>query len=170
MQDDVGVIYFLRTFFLQYLILHLQIQAEERLNNLQEHLTTLIHLHEQFTSYRNAFNKLLLEIARRRQYREAAENIVKGMMKQLDAMTEGQHEWHLPICLTYIFWLRRGKSCPSTFQRGVRLSFTRRHLSLHRKRSDKMGGLTMARQLSRGITFHSKGLGRRCASNLYFFL
>jgi len=37
-----------------------------------------------------AFNKLILEIGRRRQYREAAENIVKGMMKQLESMTEGK--------------------------------------------------------------------------------
>lgn len=36
-----------------------------------------------------AFNKLILEIGRRIQYREAAENIVKGMMKQLDFMTQG---------------------------------------------------------------------------------
>jgi autophagy-related protein 17 len=31
----------------------------------------------------------MLEIARRRQYREAAENIVRGMMSQLAAMTDG---------------------------------------------------------------------------------
>lgn len=37
-----------------------------------------------------AFNKLILEIARRRQYREAAENIVKGMMRQLESMSEGR--------------------------------------------------------------------------------
>jgi len=41
-------------------------------------------------SYRMAFNKLILEIARRRQYREAAENIVKGMTRQLDSMTLGR--------------------------------------------------------------------------------
>ena len=36
-----------------------------------------------------AFNKLLLEIARRKQYKEAAENIVQGIMRQLDSMSEG---------------------------------------------------------------------------------
>jgi autophagy-related protein 17 len=40
-------------------------------------------------SYQTAFNKLILELARRSQYREAAENIVRGMMSQLEAMTEG---------------------------------------------------------------------------------
>ncbi|KAJ7931431.1 hypothetical protein B0H13DRAFT_1857841 [Mycena leptocephala] len=64
-----------------------------------------------FVSYRTAFNKLMLEIARRRQYREAAENIVRGMMSQLAAMTQeesqvrehfnSEHGAHLPedICL-----------------------------------------------------------------------
>ena len=49
-------------------------------------------------SYRMAFNKLILEIARRRQYREAAENIVKGMMRQLDSMTLG---WRLDFNFSY---------------------------------------------------------------------
>jgi len=70
--------------------LHYQIQVETELNGLQEHLTTLRELHEQFVSYRMAFNKLILEIARRGQYREAAENIVKGMTRQLDSMTLGR--------------------------------------------------------------------------------
>ncbi|KAJ7903658.1 autophagy protein Apg17-domain-containing protein [Mycena olivaceomarginata] len=78
---------------------------------LQQHLHTVEHLHQRFVSYRTAFNKLMLEIARRRQYREAAENIVRGMMSQLAAMTEeeshvrdhfnSEHGAHLPedICL-----------------------------------------------------------------------
>ena len=62
---------------------------EEDLSDLHHHLTTLEHLHEQYVAYRMAFNKLLLEIARRRQYKEAAENIVQGMMRQLESMSEG---------------------------------------------------------------------------------
>jgi autophagy-related protein 17 len=63
--------------------------VEEDLSDLHLHLTTLEHLHEQYVAYRMAFNKLLLEIARRRQYKEAAENIVQGMMRQLESMSEG---------------------------------------------------------------------------------
>ncbi|KAF8969245.1 autophagy protein Apg17-domain-containing protein [Flammula alnicola] len=86
-------------------------QAEEELNALHHHLTTLEQLHEQYVAYRMAFNKLLLEIARRRQYREAAENIVRGMMRQLESMTEeesrvrthfnAEYGQHLPedLCL-----------------------------------------------------------------------
>jgi len=85
--------------------------CEEQLASLQQHLHTVEHLHARFVSYRTAFNKLMLEIARRRQYREAAENIVRGMMSQLAAMTEeetqvrdhfnSEHGAHLPedICL-----------------------------------------------------------------------
>ncbi|KAJ7274517.1 autophagy-related protein 17 [Mycena haematopus] len=88
-----------------------EIECEEQLASLQQHLLTVEHLHQRFVSYRTAFNKLMLEIARRRQYREAAENIVRGMMSQLSAMTEeeshvrehfnSEHGAHLPedICL-----------------------------------------------------------------------
>ncbi|KAJ7034962.1 autophagy-related protein 17 [Mycena alexandri] len=86
-------------------------ECEEQLASLQRHLLTVEHLHERFVSYQTAFNKLMLEIARRRQYREAAENIVRGMVAQLAAMTEeesqirdhfnSEHGAHLPedICL-----------------------------------------------------------------------
>ncbi|KAJ6494746.1 autophagy-related protein 17 [Mycena vitilis] len=88
-----------------------ELECEEQLASLQQHLLTVEHLHQRFVSYRTAFNKLMLEIARRRQYREAAENIVRGMMSQLAAMTEEEshvrdhfnleHGAHLPedICL-----------------------------------------------------------------------
>lgn len=68
-----------------------QKEAMEELNPLHSHLTTLEQLHEQYVAYRMAFNKLLLEISRRRQYREAAENIARGMMRQLESMTEGDY-------------------------------------------------------------------------------
>ncbi|KAF7312338.1 Kinase activator [Mycena indigotica] len=69
-----------------------QANCEEGLHLLQQHVDTLEHLHEHYVAYQTAFNKLLLEIARRRQYREAAENIVRGMMSQLGAMTEEESQ------------------------------------------------------------------------------
>ena len=66
-----------------------QTEALEELAPLHQHLSALQQLHEQYVAYRMAYNKLLLEIARRRQYREAAENIARGMMRQLESMTEG---------------------------------------------------------------------------------
>ncbi|KAG6817162.1 hypothetical protein H0H87_012123 [Tephrocybe sp. NHM501043] len=86
-------------------------KCEEELNGLQNHLLTIEHLRDRFVAYQTAFNKLILELARRRQYREAAENIVRGMMSQLEAMAEEESEvrghfnseygGHLPedICL-----------------------------------------------------------------------
>jgi len=70
-----------------------QIEADcvERMSHLQAHLMTLEDLHHKYTSYQFSYNKLLIELARRRQYREAAENIVRGMMAQLEAMTEEEH-------------------------------------------------------------------------------
>lgn len=47
-------------------------------------------LHHRFLCFQASFSALILEITRRHQYREAAENIVKGMMSQLEAMTEGK--------------------------------------------------------------------------------
>lgn len=47
-----------------------------------------------------AFNKLMLEIARRRQYRESAEDFVRKMMQQLDSMTEGE----FLFCFYFLFW------------------------------------------------------------------
>jgi len=98
-----------------------QIQAEESLNGLQEHLTTLGHFHEQFVSYRMAFNKLILEIARRRQYREAAEDIVRGMVRQLDSMTEGGFLFCLYSWILFFrlipFHRKRGKPCQDALQR-----------------------------------------------------
>ncbi|XP_006459322.1 hypothetical protein AGABI2DRAFT_184045 [Agaricus bisporus var. bisporus H97] len=84
---------------------------EEGLNSLQEQILTIRDLHEQYISYQTAFNKLTVEISRRQHYKDAAENIVKGMMSQLTAMTEeedqvrrrfnAEYGAHLPedICL-----------------------------------------------------------------------
>ncbi|KAA1467537.1 hypothetical protein DENSPDRAFT_251101 [Dentipellis sp. KUC8613] len=83
----------------------------DHLTNLHQHLLTIEELEHRYTAYQASFHKLLIEIARRRQYKEAAENIVRGMMAQLEAMTEeerqvredfnAEHGSHLPsdICL-----------------------------------------------------------------------
>ncbi|KAF5381981.1 hypothetical protein D9615_004304 [Tricholomella constricta] len=88
-----------------------EVKCEEELNGLHNHLLTIEHLHNRFVSYQTAFNKLILELARRRQYREAAENIARGMASQLESMTEeenhvrslfnAEYGAHLPedICL-----------------------------------------------------------------------
>lgn len=65
-------------------------QCEEELSGLHDHMLAVEHLHDRYIAYQTAFSKLILELARRRQYREAAENIVRGMMVQLEAMTEGK--------------------------------------------------------------------------------
>ncbi|KAK1226570.1 Autophagy- protein 17 [Marasmius sp. AFHP31] len=86
-------------------------KCEERLVVLQGHLSTIEDLHERYVLYQIAFRKLVVEISRRRLYKEAAENIVKGMMAQLESMTEEErtlrehfnveHGGHLPedLCL-----------------------------------------------------------------------
>jgi autophagy-related protein 17 len=56
---------------------------------LHERLATIEELQVQFTEYQLSYNKLVVEMGRRLQYREAAENIIRGMIDQLAAMTEG---------------------------------------------------------------------------------
>lgn len=63
---------------------------------LHERLTTIEELQTQFTEYQLSYNKLVVEMGRRLQYREAAENIVRGMIDQLDALTEGLRPILLP--------------------------------------------------------------------------
>ncbi|KAJ3972724.1 autophagy-related protein 17 [Lentinula raphanica] len=86
-------------------------ECEDHFTEMQRHLLTVEDLQQRFISYQTAFRKLILEIARRRLYKEAAENIVRGMMDQLTAMTEEErkvrehfnheHGAHLPedLCL-----------------------------------------------------------------------
>ncbi len=78
-----------------------QSKCEEGLNSLHEQILTIRDLHERYVSYRTAFNKLIVEIARRRYYKEATENIVKGMIDQLMAMTEGERK------LNYFFHINK---------------------------------------------------------------
>ncbi|KAJ8589021.1 hypothetical protein M405DRAFT_874122 [Rhizopogon salebrosus TDB-379] len=86
-------------------------RCRELLDGLQQRLLVVEDLHHRFILYQASFNKLLVEIGRRRQYREAAEKIVDGMISQLRAMTEEErqvredfnteHGQHIPedICL-----------------------------------------------------------------------
>lgn len=63
--------------------------AQEALSGLQHHLITLEELHRQFEEYRRAFDHLLVEIQRRTHYRDAVEEIVKGMGRELIALSQG---------------------------------------------------------------------------------
>ncbi|KAH9919879.1 autophagy protein Apg17-domain-containing protein [Amylocystis lapponica] len=67
-------------------------ESTEHIALLHHHLVTVEDLHHRFASYQYSYNKLLLELQRRRQYREAANNIVRGMMAQLSAMTEEERQ------------------------------------------------------------------------------
>ncbi|KAF8841788.1 hypothetical protein BDN67DRAFT_966676 [Paxillus ammoniavirescens] len=90
---------------------NVETDCEDLLEGLQQRLLVVEDLHHRFVQFQASFNKLLIEIARRRQYREAAEKIVEGMMAQLEAMTEeerqvrddfnNEHGAHIPtdICL-----------------------------------------------------------------------
>ena len=122
-QDSIEV--YVRPFFLHIKNLQpfpTQEKAEALLDILHQRLLMLEQLHERYVAYRMAFNKLILEIGRRRQYREAAENIVKGMMKQLDSMTEGN--CFLLLVTFGDSVLVRGNSSQESFQRRVRSSST----------------------------------------------
>lgn len=92
-QDEVQVCsFFVNSQDLDELNVYRQAKCEEELNGLHDHVLTLEHLRNRYISYQLAFNKLILELARRRQYREAAENIVRGMTAQLEAMTAGMYK------------------------------------------------------------------------------
>ena len=65
---------------------------------LHERLITLEELQTQFAEYQLSYNKLVVEMGRRLQYREAAETIVRGMIEQLAAMAEGS----CPILSQYL--------------------------------------------------------------------
>ncbi|KIM68433.1 hypothetical protein SCLCIDRAFT_1209247 [Scleroderma citrinum Foug A] len=65
---------------------------EDLLDCLQQRLLVVEDLYHRYVSFQSSFNKLLVEIGRRRQYREAAEKIVDGMMAQLEAMTEEERQ------------------------------------------------------------------------------
>lgn len=75
--------------------------AEEHIANLHQHLLTLEDLHQRFLSYQTSFDKLLVEIARRRQRREATEKEVERMRAELETMAESNS----PISTLVFTWL-----------------------------------------------------------------
>lgn len=71
-----------------------QVEVGTLHRTLTDHLTCISELQSTYTSYRAAYGKLVLEIDRRRQYRESADAIVRGMTAQLQALREGQSYQH----------------------------------------------------------------------------
>ena len=67
-----------------------EVDCEESLASMSLQLETLDHLHQRYVLYQTAFNKLLLEIARRRHYKDSVEQFVKTMQDQLRSMVEGE--------------------------------------------------------------------------------
>lgn len=58
------------------------------METLHAHLSTLADLRMTYTSYQASYNNLVVEMDRRRQYRDAAEDIVKQMAQQLNLLRE----------------------------------------------------------------------------------
>ncbi|KAI0693127.1 autophagy protein Apg17-domain-containing protein [Cytidiella melzeri] len=65
----------------------------------REHLTQLVHkmstieeLHHRYTSYQYSYNKLVVELVRRRKYMEGAARIVQGMSSELRTMVEEEQQ------------------------------------------------------------------------------
>ncbi|KAI0322587.1 autophagy protein Apg17-domain-containing protein [Amylostereum chailletii] len=65
---------------------------EDRLSVLTGHLSTIEGLVHHFTSYQESFSRLLLEMARRLQYKEAMDHIVQGMISQLESATAEEYQ------------------------------------------------------------------------------
>ncbi|KAJ8456957.1 hypothetical protein ONZ51_g11814 [Trametes cubensis] len=65
-----------------------EMESLDHLEHLHLQLRPLEELHHKYTSYQYAYNKLVLELARRRQYREAAQRVVANTIAELDAMVE----------------------------------------------------------------------------------
>ncbi|KAI9061011.1 hypothetical protein FKP32DRAFT_1654906 [Trametes sanguinea] len=88
-----------------------EVESLEHLSHLHMQLSPLEDLHHKYTSYQYAYNNLVLELARRRQYREAAQRVVANMIAELDTMVEeerglraafqAQHGQYIPedVCL-----------------------------------------------------------------------
>ncbi|KAK7690808.1 hypothetical protein QCA50_005908 [Cerrena zonata] len=87
-------------------------EVSQQLTEMYTSLGSVEEFCHRFTAYRTSFDQLLIEIARRRRYKEAAEKIIEGMMSQLSALTEeershrvafnDEHGEHLPadVCLS----------------------------------------------------------------------
>ncbi|KAI0033079.1 autophagy protein Apg17-domain-containing protein [Vararia minispora EC-137] len=84
-----------------------ELDFESRLEVLNQHLFILGDVSHQYTLYQHSYRKLLVEVARRRHYTEAADQIVRGTMSQLAAMAEEERQ------LREDFNTEHGKYLPS---------------------------------------------------------
>ncbi|EIW57328.1 uncharacterized protein TRAVEDRAFT_169021 [Trametes versicolor FP-101664 SS1] len=90
---------------------HVEAESLDHLAHLHLQLHPIEELHHKYTSYQYAYNKLVLELARRRQYREAAQRVVANTIAELDAMVaeervlrsdfQAEHGQYIPedLCL-----------------------------------------------------------------------
>lgn len=65
-----------------------EVEATTIHSTLQGHLLSLSELYDTFLKYRAAYGHLVLEMDRRRMYRDAVETIINGMNEQLHAMRQ----------------------------------------------------------------------------------
>jgi len=66
----------------------------DQLALLHTDLGVIEDLHARYTMYQYSYCKLVLELARRREYAEAASKIVQSMMLQLEALADGMSAQH----------------------------------------------------------------------------
>ncbi|KLO17130.1 hypothetical protein SCHPADRAFT_822029 [Schizopora paradoxa] len=59
-------------------------EYETHLASLQSHLTSLEHLYMTYTNYQHSYNNLLVELDRRRRYRDSTRELLANMLKELD--------------------------------------------------------------------------------------
>jgi hypothetical protein len=105
-------------------------------------LLALSGLTQHYTSFQFSFRRLLVEMARRGHYKEAADQIVRGMMVQLEAMAEGMSALlsHFIYFYHVIFFRRsasQGRVLPGSWP-----VLALRYLFFHRKLSDALGDLS----------------------------
>jgi autophagy-related protein 17 len=67
-----------------------QIESEAQLLSLHDYLYTLENLQARFGAYQHAYNRLLIEMDRRRHFQQASERIINTMMDELDALALGE--------------------------------------------------------------------------------
>lgn len=73
-------------------------------------------LHTRYTVYQYSYCKLVVELARRAEYAEAASKIVRSMMSQLEALTDGSTAFP-PIVAFRLKSYFRGKTTEGAIQR-----------------------------------------------------
>ena len=92
-----------------------QVEFGEQLASIQQHLVSLEHLYNTYTAYETSFNALIIELERRRRYKSAAEEIVRGMTRQLEAMRQGTAIRDLHSCTTTHIYSQKRSLCAKHF-------------------------------------------------------